>query len=223
MSIKESVVKDKIESIEVFQDLFLKFPEERRQEIRQVLRQHVEDPWRHAEEREQVIFEGFMLFERRSRDDLPASGLSLRTEHDGYKVVNIVPLEVNKISINIYNDVLNDFLNRIAKPASKNADFRIKIKPRMQSITDWTSQKAADVLHRFSVLANKSTGSGHPLDQKRWFQFLLSARRTRRRLSPHLLGRWLVEVEGWPSEIAGSLVMEYEYGMNLLDHIRRPR
>lgn len=216
-------MKSKIKTIEVFQDLSLNFREEYRMEIRQILRSCAKTPWHHAEKIEKEITEDTMVFERESGDDLPNPDLTLWAEPYGYKVVNIVSLEIDNMGMSVYNDVLNDFLNRIVKPASKNADFRIKIKPRMQSITDWTSQKSADALHRFSVLANKSTGSSHSSDQKRWFQFLLSARRTRRRLSPHLLRRWLVEVEGWQSEVAESLVMEYEYGMDLLDHIRRPR
>ncbi len=210
-------MKNKIKSIEVFQDLFLKFSEERRQEVRQALRQHVEDPWRHAEEREQDISEDVMAFERRSRDDLPASGLSLWAGQDGYKVVNIVPLKVGEISINIYNDVLNDFVDRVVRQASEVSRFDITISERKQSITDWTSQEAADALHRFSVAANKSTGSGHPADRKRWFDFLFSARRAQRKPDSDLLERWLTEVEEWPPDAAEKLIYQYEFGMDFLD------
>ena len=210
-------MKYKIESIEVFQDLFLKFPEDHRHEVRQALRQHVEAPWRHAEEREQDMPKDIMAFERRSTDALPASGLSLWVESDGYKVVNIVPLEVNQISISIYNDVLNDFVDRVVQPASKVSGFRIEISARKQSIADWTSQEAADALHRFSVLANKSTGSGHPSDQKRWFEFLFSSRKCHGKLDSDLLGRWLIEAEEWPPDVAEKLIYQYEFGMNLLD------
>ena len=216
-------MKDKIKSIEVFQDLSLMFREEHRVKIRQALQGHAKEPWHHAEKREKKIAEDTMAFERKSGGGLPNSGLTLWTESYGYQVINIVSLEVDDIDISVYNDILNDFLNRIVKPASKDAVFRMKTSPRMQSITDWTSQRVADALHHFSVLANKSTGSGHPSDRKRWFQFLISARRARRRLDSYLLRRWLVEAEGWPSEVAVKLVEEYNYGMNLLDHVARPR
>ena len=210
-------MKDKIESIEVFQDLLLKFSKECRHEIRQALRQHVAAPWRHAEEREKDITEDIMAFERGSRDGLPASGLFLWGESGEYKVVNIVPLEIDQISINIYNNVLNDFVNRVIQPTSKVSGFHIEISARKQSITDWTSKEAADALHRFSVLANKSTGSSHPLDQKRWFEFLFSVRKTHEKLDSYLLKRWLIEVEGWSPDVAIELIDQYEFGMNLLD------
>ena len=210
-------MKDKITSIEVFQYLLLKFPEERRDEVRQALRQHVKAPWRHAEERERNIPEDTMAFERESDDYLPRSGLSLWTDSEGYEVVNIVPLEIDHLSISSYNDILGDFMRRVLQPASKTSGFRIEASARRESITDWTSQEAADDLHRFCVLANKSTGSGHPSDQKLWFSFLFSVHKVRGKLNPTLLKRWLIEAEEWPPESAARLIDEYEFGMDLLE------
>lgn len=186
-------------------------------EIRQELRKHAKSPWYHAEEREKDISEDVMAFERKSKDDLPNSGLTLWTESYGYKVVNIVPLEVDHISISLYNDILNDFIDRVVQPASRSLEFRVEVSARRQSITDWISQEAADALHRFSVLANKSTGSGHPLDQKRWFEFLFSVHKDRKKLDFDLLGRWLFEVEEWPPDIVAKLIYQYQFGMRLLN------
>ena len=212
-------MNNKIESIEVFQDLFLKFPEERRMEVRQVLGRYAKQPWRHAEEREKALTEDedAMTFERESKGNIPNSGLTLWAESYGYNVINIVPLEIHEISIDVYNDVLNDFVDRVVQPASEVSGFDIEISARKQSITDWTSQEAADALHRFSVTANKSTGSGHPLDRKRWFKFLFSARRARGKLDSYLLERWLIEAEEWPPDVTTKLISQYEFGMSLLD------
>ena len=208
---------DKITTIEVFQDLLLKFPEERRHEVRQALRQHVKAPWRHAEERERNIPDDIMVFERESDDHLPRSGLSLWADSEGYEVVNIVPLEIDHLSISSYNDILGDFIEKVVYPASKISGYHIEASARKQSITDWTSQEAADALHRFSVLANKSTGSGHPLDRKRWFEFLFSSRKAPNKLDFSLLERWLVEAEEWPPDSAARLIDQYQFGMDLLD------
>ena len=210
-------MKDKITSIEVFQDLLLVFPEKHRHEVRQALRQHVKAPWRHAEERERNIPDDTMAFERESDNNLPKSGLSLWTDSEGYQVINIVPLEIDHLSISSYNDILDDFIHRIVQPASKTSGFRIKLSARRESITDWTSQEAADDLHHFSVLANKSTGSGHPSDRKRWLSFLFSVHKARGKLDPALLERWLIEAEEWPPDSAARLISQYEFGMDLLD------
>lgn len=210
-------MKDKTTSIEIFQDLLLKFPEERRCEIRQALRQNVKAPWRHAEERERDITDDIMAFERESDDYFPKSGLSLWSDSEGYEVTNIVPLEIDHLSISSYNDILGDFIDRVIQPVSKTSGFRIEVSARRQSITDWTSQEAADALHRFSLVANKSTGSSHPSDQKRWFSFLFSAHKARGKLDSTLLKRWLIEAEEWPPDSATGLIYEYEFGMDLLD------
>ena len=213
----DNVMRDKIASIEVFQDLLLEFPEERRCEVRRALRQHVEAPWRHAEERERDIADDIMAFERESDDRFPKSGLSLWNDSEGYRVTNIVPLEIDRLSISSYNDILGDFKNKVIQPASKKSGFRTEVSARRKSITDWTSQEAADALHRFSAVANKSTGSSHPSDQKLWFRFLLSAHKTRGRFDSTLLERWLIEAEEWPPDSATKLIHEYEFGMDLLD------
>ena len=47
-------------------------------------------------------------------------------------------------------------------------------------------------------------------------QFLFAAYDTDSRLDTDLLGRWLVEVEDWPPEVAEHLTDEYRYSMDLL-------
>ncbi len=210
---------DETVSIEVFQDLTLTSCEEQRSALRDVLHRNAAPPWCHAEEREHQ-FRGttreFLAFQRASADNLAASGLTLRERPDGYEVVNIVPLEDGELGVSGYNDVLNDFMERVVGPATRELSFDVSVTPRKQSITDWTSDDVASALHRFSVLANKSTGAGHPADRKRWFEFLFASHAANTRLDTELLGRWLVEAEDWPPEIAHDLVDRYQYSMDLL-------
>lgn len=220
-------MKKENDSIEDFQDLFLRSSAE----LREALQRYVEPPWRHAKDREQKIAEdsgncNVILFERESTNGITASLLILSRTSDGYEVTNILPLKKNTLNVAEYNDVLNDFVNRIAKPASKASGFQVEDGKRKQSITDWTSQEAANALHTFSISANKFTGSSHPSDQHRWFQFLFAVHKAHKAqgkvLDTHLLGRWLEEVENWPSEVATKLVLEYEFALNLLDEYDRP-
>ena len=213
---------DLTDSIEVFQDLFLICAEKQRAELCEALRSGASSPWRHAGERERELARAspaapaFLAFDRRSGDGIAASGLTLRERPDGYTVANIVPLENGDLSVSRYNDILNDFLDRIVNPALTDSDVAVKVTPRRQTITDWTSAAAASALHTFSAYANKSTGTGHPADQERWFRFLFAAYDTDSRLDTDLLGRWLVEVEDWPPEMAEYLADEYRYSMDLL-------
>ena len=223
-------MKKENDSIEDFQDLFLRSSAEHRTELREALQRHVKAPWRHAKDREQKISEdsgnsNVILFARESTNGIASSLLILSRTSDGYKVTNIVPLQKHRLNVSEYNDVLNDFANRIAKPASKDSGFQVEDSKRKHAITDWTSQEAARALHRFSMSANKSTGSSHPSDQHRWFQFLFAVHKAHKAqgkvLDTHLLGRWLEEVEHWPSEVATKLVLEYEFALDLLNEYDR--
>ena len=206
----------KVASIEVFQDMSLTFPADERTKFRESLQKCAGAPWRRAVEKEKKLTQDVMVFERAPEDGIPACGLVLWGQPHGYDVVNIVPQGVNELSVTVYNNVLDDFLQRIVKPASYDSTFQVKLGKREQCITDWTSQEAANALHRFSVTANKSTGSSHPSDRSRWFEFLFAVHRAGGELDTVFLGRWLHEVEGWPREVVDDLVIEYESGLALL-------
>ena len=76
-------------------------------------------------------------------------------------------LEDRELGVSGYDDVLNDFIQRVVNPASRELDFVVIVTSRKQSTTDWTSDEVASALHTFSVCANKSTDAGHPADRKR--------------------------------------------------------
>jgi hypothetical protein len=162
-----------------------------------------------------------LAFEREASEDLPSATLWLWSQSDGYKVTNIVPANAGKLDYSEYNAILEDFEQRVASPAAQQTGFQIETTSSQQSIEDWIPQKAAETLRRFSRTANKSTGSGHPLDRERWFKFLIEAHSDNGQLDTELLARWLVEVEGWSDEQATELAMEYEFGLGLLTEYDR--
>src|SRR3546814_11423754 len=91
-------------------------------------------------------------------------------------------------------------------------------------ISDWGSyvcssdhEESAAALRRFSAAANKATGASHPLDQRRWFDFIISAHRSGKDIGTDRLARWLHEVEGWDEDSAHRLAGEYERCQELLD------
>lgn len=104
-------------------------------------------------------------------------------------------------------------------PSTDQSDgVSLELTDRWQTITDWTSDEAADALHLFSVMANKATGSSHPMDAARWRKFLIADHHAQGNLSSYNLTRWLVEVEGWPLEEARDLTSDREKAVELLKH-----
>ena len=76
-----------------------------------------------------------------------------------------------------------------------------------------------DALKRFSSLANKSTGSSHPLDQKRGFEFLILAHNAHDKLDVNLVIYTLREL-GWSEERAIELGLEFEFAESLLSDMQ---
>ena len=154
--------------------------------------------------------------------DREAASLWLAYSNSGdLEVANIVPEERNELSVHQYNSILNDFWQRFVQPAMAGLNINAEITKSETSIEDYLSKPIADLLRRFSNAANKSTGSIHPLDRKRWFSFLIAAHTENTTVSTDILRKWLIEEGGWSDDKAFDLVVEYEYGRELLSQYDR--
>lgn len=159
---------------------------------------------------------GFAFSRRAESEGRPAAGVFLLSEDGEMRVVNIVPLEKSQLSIAEYNEVLEEFEAAAFRPAAEALGLRVKLTAADAGPTAWMSPDAADLLRRFSILANMSTGASHPLDRRRWHGFIIATHRERARLDASTLGRILVEVHGWPAGRASDLACEYETARELL-------
>ena len=89
-------------------------------------------------------------------------------------VGNIIPIEKNELSVDEYNAVLLKFYNDVVRPY-KECVTELSILQPSDDIFDPTSvisETALEKLKLFCSAANKSTGSSHPYDQERWFDFI---------------------------------------------------
>lgn len=177
--------------------------------------------WRRRPDREKEIAlfgDVAYSFEYRAEDDLERAGLSLfQKEGDIWHVPNIVPLEVGQLSVDQYNRILSNFFVGIVQPAIKNTPVTGELTEDTISVRDVAGEEVDTLLKRFSSIANKSTGSAHPMDRKRWFDFILKAYKTGSRVDTGLLVGTLLE-QGWPVDAAHELAEEYELAMDLLEY-----
>jgi hypothetical protein len=209
--------------INVFQDLILTGSEAGRDALAAALQQQSPSPWRYdAEgsaqaEHNALGDKGILIFERSGADDLPAARLVLWPQDAGYYVPNVTPVEMGQLTISQYNAVLADFAEAVAKPIARRFGFTVSMTSANQNLEDWLSPEAAIALRRFCGAANKSSGASHPMDERRWFDFIIVVHRTGKRIGPDYLARWLHEVEGWDEQTAHDLAAEFERGVALLD------
>lgn len=115
-----------------------------------------------------------------------------------------------------YNSVLVAFFKDLVQPAVSQLGLRYTFASDHVSIGDLLPAPVAEKLKLFSRAANKATGSSHPLDAERWFDFMAEYHRSNGSLPAQTLARWLCEEEGWPEEVAARLASEFEFGVDLL-------
>lgn len=210
--------------IEVFSDLYLRGPTANKTALREALIAMPAGPWRYDADRSEEIrrnagsSEDLLAFRHDRDGELPAAGLTLWSRDDGYYVPNIVPVEVGELSRSVYNALLRDFADRIARPAAAAHGFTVEVTSGEQGLDDWGPPEVAMALRRFSGAANKSTRASHPMDQQRWFAFVLAAHRARADLDPDRLARWLQASEGWDEDSAHELAGDYERARALLTY-----
>ena len=210
------------EAIEMFRDLNLRGPVARRPALREALIGAAVDPWRFDQQwsdevaRNAVTSEDVLLFRRAPGDDYPGAGLTLWGREDGYYVPNIVPLESGNLTYAQYNAILSDFIARIVEPIAPALGFAIDASASHQTLDDWVSADTAIRLRRFSGAANKSTGASHPMDQQRWFDFIIAVHRNKDQLGTDQLARWLNEAEHWHEDTAHDLAGNFETALALL-------
>ena len=164
-----------------------------------------------------------------------------RIETGELKVGNIVPLEKNQLSVEEYNAVLMQFYYDVILPFKESGTELIILQPS-DDIFDPTSvisPTALKKLELFCSSANKSTGSSHPFDQERWFDFICQTVDDGLMFDYSTLGGFLqdkaywgeksddfIGVLGdyaWDEEHAFELASEYESACEILCYYKKLR
>lgn len=145
----------------------------------------------------------------------PGATLFLLRDGRTLKITNIVPIEFGKFSRSQYNSFIDDFLE-IALPIAHRLGLEPKVTSDQLDIRNLLAAEASDALRKFSALANKSTGSSHPMDRRRWITFLILEHRGGQRIDSDTLMRWFIEEERWPETEAHDLVSEFNFARELL-------
>lgn len=153
------------------------------------------------------------------------------------KITNIVPLKKNQLNIDEYNSVLIKFYQDVIMPYKKN-NFEIEIHQPSDDIFDPKTVITDDALRKLEAFcygANKSTGSTHPNDQERWFDFICQTVNDDRVFDSSTLAKFLQDetywgkkdpemgLYAWDEEHAYQLADEYENACMLLKYYIRTR
>lgn len=160
--------------------------------------------------------EDWRSYRNKKSSDVPQAILWLRIFENEWTVPNIVPLADGQLTPEVYSALLNSFRGQILESIG---DLAISVSEPVAEVGPeyWLSKDAAESLHRFSSLANKSTGASHPYDRARWNAFVIASYRDKCDVDGSTLSNILTEHEGWPESKASDLGVLFEYEKSLLD------
>ncbi len=123
------------------------------------------------------------------------------------KVGNIVPLRKSQLSIEEYNAVLDLFYEEIIVP-NKPQLSGIEIVEPESDVFDplkYISAEALKKLKRFCNGANKTTGSSHPSDEVRWFDFICQTVDDDQTFDYDTIYRFLMDEDYWGKKEPGFI------------------
>ncbi len=166
-----------------------------------------------------------LRFIRERSDGVPRALLALGVRPGTATVGNIVPNDDefhDGLGYDIYNAIVSEFA-AFAVPVAEQHHVQHTLTKAQADLGAWLSPQGIQLLESFSNLANKSTGSGHPMDSQRWNAFIIQTHREGSSLDVTTLGRYLVEQLGWDDEQADKLMLEYEFARELLVAYDRDR
>ncbi len=208
--------------MKVFRDLKFIGSDSEQEKLLDQIEQHLDNGWIRARDKE-IEFNSrdrmeYKIFTCSQAGSRPAAALFFCPDKNGYfYACNIVPKDVGELEQDGYNAIMSEFQTQFLEPASKGLDVQIITTPAERNIDNFMSPEIAQLLKRFSDAANKSSGGTHPLDESRFFEFIVQAHQENSLLNEGELKSLLVD-DGWSEEYAFELSCNYRFGRDLLKH-----
>ncbi|MBX3362278.1 MAG: hypothetical protein KF705_12695 [Phycisphaeraceae bacterium] len=120
------------------------------------------------------------------------------------------------ISKSQYVELLREFDERIACPATEGVGGMTSIDAEKETLTDHFSSEELRLLKLFCSSSNASDLGSHPSDQEKWMAFLIAVHRNGKNVHCDTFGACLRSERCWPEHGIDRLVSEYDFAMRLL-------
>ena len=161
-------------------------------------------------------WENYLFFDYCGKDVDNASVsiyLGDNIEKGEIRVGNIVPMKKNELSVDEYNKVLLKFYYVIVN-LYKDSNLELDISQLTDDIFNPAtiiSKEALRKLELFCNSANKSTGSTHPYDQERWFDFICQTVDDNKVFDYDTLANFLKDKDYWGTKPDGYIGVVGKY------------
>lgn len=128
--------------------------------------------------------------------DLIYSRVILCTKDNFVSIINIVPMPesgVSHIVISEYNKLLNYYRDRVFREIAQKYGNKIK-----ENTEDYTLSETIPLSFKtLEIWLDNFPLSGHPLDEQRWFDFVIALHKNNETISISDFEKYLEEEQGW--------------------------
>lgn len=153
------------------------------------------------------------------KEGLPLSRLIIVAYKNEQKVdiVNIVPSKksgLSSLDYTQYNTILDTFKEDVFLEIKKKFSNEIE-----ENNEDYTIQEIIPKsFEKLNLWLSMYPLSGHPLDEHRWFDFLIALRKNDESLSVNDFSKYIEEQYGWSQEDLERFELKYEEQIDLLEY-----
>ncbi len=152
-------------------------------------------------------------------EKFPYSRLIICTDNskNGVSIVNIVPMPesgVSHIGYSEYNKILDTFRDKVFYKIINDSHNRIS-----ENTEDYSIEEV--IPYSFSKLNTWLSNyplSGHPLDERRWYDFVISLHENNENLSIDVFKKYIQEKYNWEEDVVESFALKLESQLDLLDY-----
>lgn len=143
----------------------------------------------------------------------------LTKEDRQIEILNISSAHKIILSLSQYNYLLEECASKCLIPCAGQCKLDYTITSGDIVLYDFMSKESSEKLEAFVGTSNKLTGSAHSSDQRMWFFFILSAYKNKDSRAASYLKQWLIEECNYSEGIAGRLLSEFQYSMDLFEFL----
>ena len=156
------------------------------------------------------------------RSDLFESRVWVIIGKDGLTVTNINSEVNGHLDIVQYNHILTVFFDEVIRRVINPNTMQCTLTVEEEHIESFLHPETFQFLNYWQATCNKSAPISHPLDLKKWLEFLISyvTKEQPRYLTMSDFSQWLSEDCHWPSGFNDSIeemAINFEYSVELLD------
>ena len=153
------------------------------------------------------------------KESLPLSRIIIVVRQNEQKldIVNIVPSKksgLSSLDYTQYNTILDTFRDDVFLEIKNKYSNEIE-----ENNEDYTIQEIIPKsFDKFNLWLNMYPLSGHPLDEHRWFDFLIALRENDESLSVSDFSKYIEEKYGWSEDDLERFELKYEEQIDLLEY-----